>query len=489
MYPLTFQIVRVTSRLVPLAWAAPFDVQHVSARWSRPWQNETGSAIFREQLQNPSEVFSVLLIIGGDIVQKAVAQLSGRRVTFVVFSFGWVSYAFNSLMSAFGDGSLMPDPDVACEVITVSSGIKKSSNSWTLGRLLRDLEAEVKPTRTWHELVEDEDDDMPGDFIKTTDPTKKCKKVGEHTASLLITICTAQSGAGLPQRDGFFSLYLFIILLQLIVSAIPTILWGNWSILFLTVLGTVLAVVTASLKEWRLEKYQARRHSKHTYAITRGNGHRHVFIIEPGVIDLKTGKYPGLYLDDLAGAVRKADNWTRVKSVILAVVWIWYLIMAGGTKENTWFLLAVGMLGMVQNVYAAGRHQRSEAHGIPLKLGSTYGTTKLDPRLVIRGLMTKRKKQNVYQRNPPRKTMKVLQDVEIDYPGVGQALVLEFFPNRTAWRAGEVEWWEQAKRYSDYLDYVARHPPTPGHPAIPEVHQPNPPDGYVRLRPTDGSAS
>ncbi|RYO97442.1 hypothetical protein DL765_011186 [Monosporascus sp. GIB2] len=459
---------------VPLARAAPFDVQYLSARWPRLWQNETGSAIFQEQLKNPSEAFSVLLIIGGDIVQKAVAQLSGRRITFVVFSFGWVSYAFNSLMSAFGDGSLMPDPDVTCEVITISSGIKKSSNSWTLGRLLRDLEREVNNFATWNEEVGD--DDTPGDFIETTDPKRMCKTVGENTASLLITICTAQPGAGVPKKDGFFGLYLFIAFLQLIVSAIPTILWGNWSIIFLTALGTVLAVVTASLKEWRLEKYQARRHSKQTYAITRGNGHRHVFIIEPGIQDGSTGKYPGLYLDDLAGAVRKADDWTRLKSVILAVAWIWYLIMAGGLKENTWFLLAVGMLGMVQNVYAAGRHQQSKVHGIPLELGNTYGLRKLNQHAKIPGLATRRKKEDVYKRTLPRKTMLVLMDVEIDYPKVGQALVPEFFPNKATWRDWEKEWWDKAKMYSDYLDKVAKDPSTPVSP------QPQPQDGYVRLR-------
>lgn len=90
--------------------------------------------IFLEQMENPSEVFSVLLIIGGDIIQKAIAQLAGGKVTLVSFSFGWVAYAFNALMSAFGDGQLMPDPDYPAVVITASSGIKKTNYSWALGR-------------------------------------------------------------------------------------------------------------------------------------------------------------------------------------------------------------------------------------------------------------------------------------------------------------------------------------------------------------------
>ena len=172
-------------------------------RWPRLWQNETGSAIFKEQMKNPSEVFSVLLIIGGDIVQKAVAQMAGRRVTFVVFSFGWVAYSFNNLMSAFGDGSLMPDPDISCEVITISSGIKKTNSSWTIGRLLRDLEREVtKGFATWFEEVSDYDG-PPSDIVETNDPTRNCRKVGQGTASLLITFCTVSVRISVPENNNW----------------------------------------------------------------------------------------------------------------------------------------------------------------------------------------------------------------------------------------------------------------------------------------------
>jgi len=36
----------------------------------------------------PTDVFSVLLILGGDIVNKALAQLAGGNITPVTFSFG-----------------------------------------------------------------------------------------------------------------------------------------------------------------------------------------------------------------------------------------------------------------------------------------------------------------------------------------------------------------------------------------------------------------
>src|SRR5271169_122998 len=64
----------------------------------------------RTQWTNPGDIFTLLLLIGGDIVQKALAQLVGVRISLskkgdgfgipltpVAFSFGWAAYAFASL--------------------------------------------------------------------------------------------------------------------------------------------------------------------------------------------------------------------------------------------------------------------------------------------------------------------------------------------------------------------------------------------------------
>lgn len=150
----------LTGNAVSDAYCSPLS-KELEARWTRPWRHESGSSLFIEQMKNPSEVFSVVLIIGGDIVQKAIAQVAGRHVTFIAFSFGWVAYAFNALMSAFGDGSLMPDPDYPASVILVSSRIRKSNEAWIIGRLIRDLEREVIDTFTsWYE-------DTPTGRVKT----------------------------------------------------------------------------------------------------------------------------------------------------------------------------------------------------------------------------------------------------------------------------------------------------------------------------------
>ena len=49
-----------------------------------------------EQWSNPSDVFSVLLILGGDVVAGALAQLVGSGVTPVAFSFGMYNSSLSS---------------------------------------------------------------------------------------------------------------------------------------------------------------------------------------------------------------------------------------------------------------------------------------------------------------------------------------------------------------------------------------------------------
>ena len=60
------------------------------------------------QWRNPKDIFTVLLILGPDMVQSAVAQLAGRFITPVTFSFGWVAYATSALLSSVGGKSLTP---------------------------------------------------------------------------------------------------------------------------------------------------------------------------------------------------------------------------------------------------------------------------------------------------------------------------------------------------------------------------------------------
>merc|ERR1712093_866825 len=94
-----------------------------------------------DQWENPSDVFSVLLILGGDVVERALAQLAGSPVTPVAFSFGWVAYAVTAVVSAIGENKLMPLPDCACKVINGRTGYVRDNSSWIIGRIVRDFES------------------------------------------------------------------------------------------------------------------------------------------------------------------------------------------------------------------------------------------------------------------------------------------------------------------------------------------------------------
>jgi hypothetical protein len=107
----------------------------------------------RQQWINPGDILSLLLLIGGDVVQKPIAQLSGRTLK----PFGRngpeinitpVAYGFTNLLSAIGEKKLMPETDCPSIVVNCENGHTRSNKSWILGRLLRDHEArhEVDPT-------------------------------------------------------------------------------------------------------------------------------------------------------------------------------------------------------------------------------------------------------------------------------------------------------------------------------------------------------
>jgi hypothetical protein len=64
------------------------------------------SGEFSDQWKNPGDVFSVLLILGGDVVARALAQLAGSPVTPVAFSFG----ASSSHMAAVVRRAPQPRP-------------------------------------------------------------------------------------------------------------------------------------------------------------------------------------------------------------------------------------------------------------------------------------------------------------------------------------------------------------------------------------------
>lgn len=85
----------------------------------------------------------------------------------------------------------------------------------------------------------------------------------------------------------------------------------------------------------------------------------------------------------------------------LAALWIVLLITTAGLKANTWFLLAVGGIGTLQNIYVAGAQRKPENFGVPLDYLDVLGDSS---------------------------AMETLFQVEEQYEGVGCSMLREFFP-------------------------------------------------------------
>jgi hypothetical protein len=85
--------------------------------------------------------------------------------------------------------------------------------------------------------------------------------------------------------------------------------------MLITAAGSVLALATGSLPEWRREKFVCRPNSKGTYALTRGNSHKHLFIIQDPwdpISDPEHDKRANLYLEDLTGIGQAAEHPTPI---------------------------------------------------------------------------------------------------------------------------------------------------------------------------------
>lgn len=382
----------------------------------------------RNQWKEPTDIFTVLLIIGGDIIQQALAAVSGGVITPVAFSFGWVAYATSTLLSVAGELRMMPEsPANGLQVINLKTGYRRLNRSWTLGRLFQSYEA-------W----------MPSEVRRQVEPAamglsddEKPPIQPESEAALCVAIyhwSSSREGLGAmgqPGHDWVWWTGIIVSQIQIVISVIPFVLYHDWRILLITVSGTMLAYSHGAFSQWRREKWPCRRNRSKQIAMTLGNGSRHVIIV--------CGENPGLDLEDMAGGVvfrEKSAGKNRILHVfnekhitgfflaVLAVLWLGLLITSQAIQTHTWYLVAVGGLGMVQNLVVARAVRSPDMLGIPIELKEST----MDQPAVF---------------GEP-KVMWTLMELELAYEGFGRALLDEFFPGRL--RDWEKKWWNDLDR-------------------------------------------
>lgn len=277
----------------------------------------------------------------------------------------------------------LPNVDYQCKV-----GVRAGDQSWVLGRVMRDLQQ-------W----------MPEEL---KNEIERKRELTGHI-SLVISVFCATSETGKMVRDWVWYLGLFVLPIQLGVAAIPCTLNGNWAILMITGAGTLLAIITGALPQWRREKLFCRSHSNKDIAITRGNGSRNVLFI--------LGNDEGFDLEDLSTAHGHNMSSTIINLSVLTVLWLALLITVADLEQDTWYMLCVGGIGVVQNVIVASAPRKLPAYGIHL-----------DYEKVITG----------------NRVMEVLKSAETYYPGLGERLVGTFFPGYDL-RPDEEAFWKGAK--------------------------------------------
>ena len=362
----------------------------------------SATGLLRQQFEHPAEILGILLIIGGDIIQKAIAQLAGRSTAPVAFSFGWVSYSFGALLSIWGDGALLPQPDCVSIVVNRKSGNTKRNESWVIGRLIRDLEMKYNQKEKY--------DGKAFRVIRLEAKDAWAQKLKNRQGEAI---------PDPPHHDKVWWSFSLCAILQFGLALAPIFInqARNWRILLVTGAGTILALIHGSLPQWKKEKYNCRMTDagkETTFILTRGNSHQYVFVIHVacGVRSLN--------LEDLAVSRRiGASKRMRVVSVTLATSWIMLLVAIGGLAQDTWFLLGVGGVGMLHNIIVAGYKRGTSAHGVPLDTDN--------PHLI---------------NDVPGNVMNGLKAAERKEPGLGLALLKVFFPGRL--RADEEQFWQRA---------------------------------------------
>ncbi|SCN95091.1 uncharacterized protein FFB20_09945 [Fusarium fujikuroi] len=380
---------------------------------------------FSEQWKHPSDVFSVLLILGGDVVARALAQLVGSRFTPVAFSFGWVAYAITAVVSAIGENKLMPPADFSCTVINGETGYTRDNNSWIIGRMVRDFETWMDKQPRAVEPSAQPLDPSPNAVrarveeiieLKWEDLKQRAREKGRPEperppkAGLCVSVYRARKATkGYPGYDAPYIAGFLTCIVQLGVAAIPCGIFGDWSILVITAAGILLSFASGALPQWSKEKWACRTDTEKTFVLTRGNGSQHAIVIQ--------GAGVGLDLEDLAAADSGAfaDRGTRLIVTALGFLWILLLITASGIRQNTWFLLAVGGIGILQNMYVAGTSRSPEAFGVPLEFVEVIGEPKV---------------------------MDTLLEVEERYSRLGKSMLPTFF-------TGEL-WEEEQKKWDDF---------------------------------------
>jgi hypothetical protein len=313
----------------------------------------------------------------------------------------------------------MPKPELACIVINARTCHKRTNNSWILSRILRDFDVWRHPDCDRIEAEKLTELQAKEDLLAKEQ--KRAPRTKRIALRVTVWDCKVTSARG--TGDPVYWAGLCVSAIQLIIAAIPWAIWDERFTFLVTAIGTVLAYASGALPQWVEEKFGVRKTCLNNPAkdrkavfLTEGNGSHEAILI--------LSQHGSLDLEALAGPQRAINNpgATRVCSVLLATLWLALLISVAGWDQHTWFLLGVGLLGLIHNAAVCAFRRRPPAFGLELDYQQT----------IVEGSV-----------------MEVLHKVETKFPQAGAALLDEFFSGDLRPRE-ELIWKYSRQRYEDW---------------------------------------
>ena len=386
-------------------------------------QTSLGVDRVKSQWKNPKDILSLLLLVGGDVIQKSLGQLASQPYLPVAFSFGWVAYAFSALMTVVGEHKLMPEPDCPAVVINTKTGYLRNNRSWILGRIVRDVDSWIDktPKDALKALIRDaqwEEDDKVAKKnaqLKANEPLLHSERVLKKGLCVTIYRAIAVPAGGKSSPDLVWFWAYFVLIAQLGIAIAPCVKNNEWEVILITAAGNFLAFLTGALPQWRQEAWACRRlepdNADKIVALTRGNGAQHVILV--------IGAQDAYNLEDLATSDPVPQKLTPIWLLGSLFLWISLLITVSGIGSDTWYLVGIGAIGMMQNIFVAAVPRSPQAFGLHLDYEAYCLTYK-----VMGSLM--------------ETEIKCARQYGIE--GVGRSLIPTFFPS--AMRNSEQQWWD-----------------------------------------------
>jgi hypothetical protein len=316
------------------------------------------------------------------------------------------------MLTSVGQTAQPPNPEIPVLVFDLKTGNIRTNDSWLLARLVKTYERwmplELKQAMRDPEMLTKDMRVEDQELGTSTIPTPS------NRHALYVTIYEwdkQQQSPGTPARDWVWWSGLVVTIVQLGISAIPFALYDYWSVLLITACGSALAWGFSAVPG--LTTLPRAKTGSRDVALSKGNGNLHVIIV--------LGEKAGLDLLSLSMNQSNVSGSVKVVRFVMGVLWILLLITSTAIRTRTWYLVAVGFIGMAHNLFLGAVLRQPKALGLPLQVATS--TDNLSPEIIS-----------------DKKVMWTLMELELKYKGFGKALLPEFFPGRLLrW---EMEWWD-----------------------------------------------